>query len=85
MRLLEERVAAKRCLRTPTSQSGPSNEALRGVAPSEAARADERAELSDERPELSDDSPPSERAELGILGSVPKSAEFLRNVDRSIW
>ena len=78
MRLLEERVAAYRCLRTPRSQSGPSSDTLRGVAPSEAARAVERAELSD-------DSPPSERAELGILGSEPKRAEFLRSVDKSTW
>ena len=48
MRLLEERVAAYRCLRTPRSQSGPSNETLRGVASSEAARAVERALLSDD-------------------------------------
>ena len=78
MRLLVASVAANRCLRTPRSHSGPSSEALRGVAPSEAAR-------TLERPELSDDSPPSERAELGALGSEPKRAEFLRSVDRSSW
>ena len=75
MRLLEERVAAYTCLRTPRSQSGPSNETLRGVASSEAARAVERALLSDD----------SERAEYGILGPVPKRADLLRNVDRSFW
>ena len=49
MRLLEERVAAYRCLRTPRSQSGPSNQTLRGVASSpEAAGAVERALLSDD-------------------------------------
>ena len=48
LRLLEERVAAYRCLRTPRSQSGPSNETLRGVASPEAARAVERALLSDD-------------------------------------